>query len=186
MLNKKVVRIVPVVPNVPCVPNASRTIRTFTSFRTGFTLIEVLIAAAIFVIFAGSIIALFSLNSKNVVVNKHRLEATNLAREGIELVTQIKQTASARGQDWTGGCWKIDVGTKILVKDNSNPVCDPNTWRLIDGANDSIALPDTIPYTRVINIGDESGAKKITVTVSWSDYGIDREATEVTYLTKWQ
>ena len=162
-----------------------KTSRPLTQTSSSFTLIEVLIAAAIFVIFAGSIIALFSLNSKNVVVNKHRLEATNLAREGIELVTQIKQTAGARpGQDWETGCWKINNGDKFLSMGAAGTDCE-NTWRLENGPNDTIALPDTIPYTRVINISDESGAKKITVTVSWNDYGIERTATEVTYLTKW-
>ncbi len=155
--------------------------------QNGFTLIEVLIAAAIFVVFAGSIIALFTLNSKNVVVNKHRLEATNLAREGTELVWQIEETAKMRGDDWTDSskCWGIVNGNRYLVKGDPGSPCE-NTWILKDGVSDTIALSDTIPYTRVIHIEDQGNAKKITVTVSWEDYGRPHQATEVTYLTKWQ
>lgn len=153
--------------------------------KKGFTLIEVLIASAIFIMFSGAMIGLFNLTSKSGLINKHRLEATNLAREGIELVTQIKQTASTRGKDWESGCWNINNGDKFLSMGATDTDCE-NTWRLENGVNDTIALTDTIPYTRVINIADENGAKKITVTVSWDDYGQPHSAVETTYLTNWQ
>ncbi|OGD56731.1 hypothetical protein A2V71_04280 [Candidatus Berkelbacteria bacterium RBG_13_40_8] len=172
-------------------------------FKKSFTLIEVLIATLIFVIFAGSVIALFSLNSKNTVVNKHRLEAANLAREGIDLVSQVRETALLKNEDkdWTSGCWNINNGTKILTYGTYGTYGScVNTWRLENQADQKIyfneedsTISDTssvgsIEFTRAINVEDAEppGNKKITVSVSWEDYDIIRSIRNVTYLSRWQ
>ena len=51
--------------------------------KQGFALIETLVSLTIFAFFAASVFSLVSVNIRGGVINKHRLQAGDLAREGI-------------------------------------------------------------------------------------------------------
>lgn len=204
---------VPIVPNVQIVQNVptssgtATTSRTFRTFKKSFGLLEVVIAVGIFAAFAGSMITVISLSSKNMVVNKHRLQAANLAREGIELVTEIRDTAWQYNVDWdtmwavqsrTPQCWGLgfDNPKKLVTASPTGCGMDGiNHWMLntdINGEVINTPLPpngDGITFTRFINTEDynwDPNTKKVTVTVRWNDYGQTKNVTMVTLLTNWK
>lgn len=61
------------------------------------TLVEVVVATAIFAFFLGSVISAVIADAHNGPVNLRRLQAANLAREGIQMVTQGRDTEWIKG-----------------------------------------------------------------------------------------
>ncbi len=179
------------------------------TFSHSFGLLEVIIAVAIFTLFAGSIVSVISLSSKNMVVNKHRLQAANLAREGIELVTEIRDTAWFKGDDWVkigdnnyGGpnpeqkpCWGLSQGIKKIdfLEDDftSYPAnCGFGHWRLVGSAvsygDDKIITQNSVKFTREVIVEDTMDIKKITAKVTWDDFGQTKTVEMATLLTDWK
>lgn len=159
-----------------------------TSFSSGFTLIEVIVSSAIFIVFAGSMMALFTMSSRSALINKHRLEASNLAREGIELTNQISQTAKTRGVSWgdlnSGTGWHFEDGSKTIIPPPLDG-CVNNDQCLGTGSSSPITL-DGIIFDRTITISHpNSNTIKVESDVVWEDYGVNRTASEVSYITNW-
>jgi type II secretory pathway pseudopilin PulG len=156
-----------------------------------FGLIEVVAAAGIFIIFIGSLVTLSSTSSRNIIINKHRLQAANLAREGIEMVREIRDTAWRNDVSWSDlkePCWGLAGNLRRLENYQGELKCDYWHYHLVNG-NEIISI-DNVQYTRNISINDwqvvnPNDAKTVTVTVSWNDFGRTRTVTMITYLTNW-
>lgn len=168
--------------------------------KKGFGLIEVVISAGIFVIFIGSLTALSGVSARNSVINKHRLIAANLVREGLELVSEMRDTAWRQGKSWS------DLGTSVcfgLVGDGgaryiqyTNPAgCNYYYWNLVTTYPGSPSFNSPrfyegvgyVDYTRTFSVVDlDISLKKITVRVTWPDFGTDRYVEGITYLTNWK
>lgn len=125
--------------------------------QKSFGLLEVLIVTTIFILFAGALISLVTVGSKNAVINKHRLQAADLGREGIEL------TKYNRNVVWGGG---------------SAATIPPSVTL------DSVAYNRTILSVRQPSPNGYITA--VTATVSWSDFGKTRDVKMITYLTDWK
>lgn len=162
--------------------------------KKSFGLIEVLIVTTIFIIFAGALTGLVLTSSKNFVVSRHRLSAANIAREGAELVGEIRDTAWQKGINWSNfgtsaniACWGLNSSPddKKVAPNYSDSNCDFSHWRLVSG-NEAINR-NYVDYARKIKIDEpNSDTKRVTVTVSWQDFGHDHQIQIITYLTNWK
>lgn len=171
--------------------------------RKAFTLIEVIVATAVFAFFLGSVIAAMIANAHNGPVNQRRLQAANLAREGTQLVTQIRDTAWMQGVNWaslgasidqSAGCWGLSQGvSKALDYPSVFPgLCQFQHWRLIPGTEPPITQ-NSVPYTREINITDyklfgstKNNAKLVKVKVKWTEGGEDKFIEMKKLITDWK
>ncbi|MEX0672488.1 MAG: prepilin-type N-terminal cleavage/methylation domain-containing protein [Candidatus Paceibacterota bacterium] len=154
--------------------------------RSGFSLIEALIAISILVIVVVGAMALVVTTGKQVEFSTERVEATFLAQDAVEYVISKKQQnvidsssdwlfgfkdclVSSCGVDSTdnGG---IGNGNNKYVADMCGGSCDPlqyneNTKRFGYGSGSGW---EETKYTRVVDLekigGDEA---RLTVTVSW-------------------
>lgn len=159
--------------------------------KKGLTLIEVVVATGILALFLGSVIAAVIADAHNGPVNERGLIAANLAREGAQLVTQIRDTAIYQGVDWGKlennntqiTCWGLNAGDKQLIKDNpGDNRCNYEHWRLTSGQEPLIFGI----FTRKINIAKiDNATKLIIVDVSWNEGGVPKTVTVKKIITDW-
>ncbi|MCF7836150.1 prepilin-type N-terminal cleavage/methylation domain-containing protein [Candidatus Gracilibacteria bacterium] len=94
--------------------------------RRGETLIEVLVAIIILVVGALSAVKLLGLASINSQLTKERVIATNLSREGLEAVRNIRDTNWLRFGGERRLCWNnIDVSECVDTDDGDGVTDDP-------------------------------------------------------------
>lgn len=182
--------------------------------KQSFSLIEVVVSVGIFLLVIGSLIALGLVNSRNLVISKHRLQAVNLAREGVEKVIEVRDTAWLNignaqpmtywADNMTGTtppinpCWGLSSGggDKVveLYTGAAGSGCTTSHPRLVTGPESPITPPnnDGVSYTRHLTIEakmpDGNGNTdflKVTAKVTWDDFGTQKNATVVTYLSNW-
>jgi Tfp pilus assembly protein PilV len=161
---------------------------------SGFTLMETLIAAMILIVVSAGVVVLTFLNLRNAVINKHRLQATWLAQQGVEGLRQIRDTH-----------WIDSVATNYWDTDDNNlKNISPSVkginydttdgWTISSSSNtftDALISSSTdIFFTRTISIVKDTTSPEnniiITVAVTWNDYGHPRDATVKTKLTNWR
>ena len=94
--------------------------------KDGFTLIEVVIALSVVVtgVVAGLTLTTYNLNT--VVASDRRLIAANFAREGIEVVRQVRDSHWLNNRPWDEGI--TDLGNYRLTVDFNGSA---NAWSLI-------------------------------------------------------
>ncbi|MBI2049369.1 hypothetical protein HYT32_00435 [Candidatus Roizmanbacteria bacterium] len=158
-------------------------------YSKGFSILEVILAAAIFMLFAtgaaGVIVRGFSTNRLGV----EETIATQFASEGIEAVRSIKNQSYASLVNSTG------TGVDRIS----------NVWAF-GGANDTLAHNASDNYTRIIKVEDvqrdalppcgnivssggtlDPDTKKITSTVTWNFAANRNQEIELTtYLSDWK
>jgi|GEM_PF-2250945 len=161
--------------------------------RRGITLIEVVVAAAVFAFFIGSVMAAVIADAHNGPINERRLQAASLAREGIELATQIRDTMWITGQttwsppptDQVARCYGLNAGTnkKLVKKTGPVNICNFSHWSLENNGPESINV-----FTREITVDDLSSTDKklITVTVWWLEGGERTEIVLKKIITNWK
>lgn len=168
---------------------------TFCAFcvslrNAGFSVIEVILAAGVFVIFASAAVGVVIQGFGSNRLSAEYTVATQFAAEGIEAARSIKNQAF--------GNLSNSAGTGIHRNGT-------NVWEL-SGANNTLSHNATDAYIRVLKIEDvrrdnlppngnivssggtiDSDAKKITSTVSWNFSSSRPESLSlVTYLTDWR
>lgn len=162
--------------------------------KKSFTLIEVVIATGIILIFLGSLIALFSVGSKNIIVSAHRLQAANLARGSLNIAREVRDTAKKQGVAWSGGV--VNMGRDCWLPQNDNylePNCNGHLGLRAKSVEPSLTmcppLCNGVLFNRTVNVvfvgHPGSDIRKITATVSWSDFGQPHNVTMATYLTNY-
>lgn len=150
--------------------------------RRSFTLIEVVVTASLIILFMGALIALFNMTLKQITVNKHRLQAAQLAREGAELTRQIRDTAWLKGVGWASmntDCW-LKEGTGH-IETNCSTLNRPGIL-----AGSQTQTIENVSYTKSVNITTTGSTKKVNVVVSWQDFGQNYQVLMVLYLTDWR
>lgn len=172
-----------------------------TKLRKGFSLIEVVVATALLAFFLGSVIAAMIADAHNGPIKQRGLQAANLAREGIQLVSQVRDTAWLHGATWAtmsqnDDCYGLAFGDRQLVNNTpSTNSCNFPHWHLVSG--DQLPIPlNGINYTRKITITDQiffaspiittNNAKVITVTVSWMEGGQPQSVILKRLITNWK
>jgi hypothetical protein len=143
------------------------------------------VGAALLAFFLGSVIAALMASAHNGPINQRRLQAANLAREGVQLVTQIRDTIWLNNGSFSGCdcnfCFNGDV--LKLVPNTPGGSCW-SSFKLNNGPQ-TITQNGTI-FTREININNSgSDKKKVTSKVSWSEGGQTMDVTMNKFLTNW-
>lgn len=133
--------------------------------KTGFSLLELILAVAIFSLGGVTMATLMVDSSISTKLGAERTEALFYAKEGMEAVRSIHDTAWAdltvgsHGLDYTGGAW-VFSGTSDLINNK---------------------------YTRVVEVEEvSSNTKNVSLTVTW-DLTSNRTAEVVlhTIFTNW-
>ncbi len=133
--------------------SSSQTTNYSLQTKSGFTLVEVLMALSVFVIAVVVIIQLFPTGLRSSRASKNETMAINLAQAGLE---SVKGTAYD------------DVTSESRTQVSS----DPNFER-----ESIVQFVDTNLET----VGSDLGLKKITVTVFWQESGQEQEVS-ATYI----
>ena len=143
----------------------------------GFSLIEVVVSATIFIVAMLGVTALISLNIVNAALLRNRLIAANLAQEGIEIVRNIRDNNFLAPEDppvpWdqnlNNGDWRVAYDSQTLLSWNNQPLRFHSSSGLFDynpsGGEGSI-------FRRTINIQRiNSNEIRVTSTTRWEERG---------------
>ncbi len=134
--------------------------------RQGFSLVEVLLAIAVFALIATSIIYLLIDAGTANHQNKDRIVASALVDQGLEATRVI------RDANWAN----ISAGTFGLIQND-------NRWQLFGDSD----IDPTNRFTRRISISKITDDRfQVTLTVTWqSILGFESNISATTYLTHW-
>lgn len=133
-------------------------------FSSGQSLVEVLLAVAIFALLMGAVIASFNDIFVSEYLTGHRTEALRMAEEGLEASRAIR-----------------DRDFQELVAGSYGVVLSGNQWAFF-GANDTRGI-----FTRTVEISEpDAETRYVTSTVSWSDGGVARSVSLRSTITDWQ
>jgi len=169
----------------------------------GLTLLGVLVAVLIFATMLMAIFNLMSRTTREVGRSRENFIATNLAREGIELIQFVRDTNMLSGSDWTGNAAGDPLcdgaGQHHLIVDRHNNLIrvaaksgEQNTQLYLDGdryQHEKTAVPT--PYHREIVIDcsakNASGDEHVVVEsrVSWQSRGAGHDVVLRTNLYHW-
>lgn len=143
--------------------------------KKGFSLIEILLAVAIFSMVAGFFISLmiesYKINSKARDLDM----ATNLAVEGIEAVRSIRDVDyNELGKESQTYCLAIKDGRWILVEEPK--ISEQN----------KDCLENTVKFTRQIIISSALSGRKIISSVSWAGIGGTKKIELYSLVTDWR
>jgi len=149
--------------------------------ESGFGLLEVIIASGVLIMVITSSVALSRMAIRSNVVSLERVQAYNLAQEGIEKVRQVRDT------NWVDKDPVTDWKTNLLPTTNPEtvPLNNKDFTRTISIAD----ITDTELGTNLLTYGitnTQDTIKKVNVTVAWKEYDIDWKIDLVTYLTDWK
>lgn len=160
---------------------------------SGFGILEVVVATGILVIVISASVILAKMAVKSSVLSLERVQAYNLAQQGIEMVRAIRDT------NWIDGDSNTVWNDKLTTGDHGANI---NNWQLTIDPSDTSSL-DNREFRRVINISSIDSAMaqilsqfdpditsdkmlKIKVSVSWKEYGQDWDTELITYLSDWK
>lgn len=181
--------------------------------QKGFTFVEILIAT---LIISSSFVALFALNSSNVAsgdLAQQRYVASNLAQEGIEVISNIRHTnwlqCSGDRDAWRGvGCndgIDLSAGTYLvqydsdqdtdlidasggtdttLYRDSNNNYCHPSIS--CSGSADSSLYSRTVEIVDNPNGCSNSVCFGVKSQVTWSFRGKNYDVTLYDVLFNWR
>lgn len=149
--------------------------------KQGFSVVEVLLASSLFVVFStGIVITLLQGLSMNRVSQEETI-AAQYASEGVEAVRSIRNqnfallsNSSETGVDRVGGLWSFS---------GTNNVLDGKYVRVITvSPAQRNAGGDIVENGGVL----DTGTKKITVSVSWQAASAPHSVALTTYVTRWK
>jgi len=144
--------------------------------KRGFTLIEVIIAISVM---ATGVLGIYALVPKIVSIsgtNLNKFVASQLAREGIEIVRNIRDTNWLEGVDFNGGLTTCSGGCEIDYDDSDFAAYDSGRYLRInsDGFYNYDPVSETNPETkfkRKITITPNADILNVKVEVTWSGKG---------------
>ncbi len=163
-----------------------------TYTKTGFTLIETLVAISVLLI---GVVAPLSIGYQAIrasQISKERVEAFYLGQDAVEYVRNVRDTNIREGNSWTQGLepcldsvCKIDVPNEI-VESCSGSSCEPLRRNSDSGLVGYDNGWSETKYVREVEITSNSNREMIIdVTVSWSTGIFDRSIRIRDNLFKW-
>lgn len=149
--------------------------------QKGFSVIEVLLAAGLFVVFSiGVVVALLQGLNMNRLGQEETI-ATQYATEGVEAARSIRNRSYASlvetpgtGIDRVGGVWDFSGENNVLDGKYTRTIVIAEVQR--DGDGNVVESGGTI----------DPDTKKVTVTVSWQAAAQQNSVVLTTYLTDWK
>ncbi len=147
-------------------------------FKIGLSLIEVVIALAVVVTLAVSLIATSLITQKSSVTARNNSQATKLVQQNIE---QVRILRDRRGFNYLAtitdsSCYTLNTS-----------IADPVNWTLDSCSTGEAITFNNVVFTRKIALATIAANKKsITVTVTWTDSGGTQTVNNVTYLSDWE
>ena len=163
--------------------------------NSGFGLLEALVASAILVMFAAGVVVLGNISLRNTVINKHKLQASYLAQDAIEIVRNVRDSNWVDGNPDTIWNTGISNGIQHTILNKSNS----GDWWSLDNSTSTPEYFDAncnfvkstdsnIIFTRTITISNSlptSHQLQLDVKVSWIDYNKSHNISTTSYLTDW-
>ena len=131
--------------------------------RKSFSLIEVVLACTVLIMFLMAGLILFGTGIRNVKIAAHRLQAVYLANQKLEELTATRDD-----------------------KFFANQAVD---WAILGGVGSDTPPGFDITFSRSwdpTQNGPLTDSRKIKVTVGWTDFSQSYSITVYKYLTKWQ
>ena len=178
--------------------------------QLGQSLLETVFAIGILLLVASAILALATANIVWQKESEFQIIANNLAREGVEVIRNIRDSNWLSGNNWDTG---FEAGGAMIVRFNSAS----NSWQAELGCsgsrlyNDSSGVyshevtPSPSAYARCITIenicldgsgsesigspcgvGDQKVGVKVTSVVNWQDRGRNRSTLIEDLLYEWK
>jgi type II secretory pathway pseudopilin PulG len=113
--------------------------------QDGFTLVEIIVMIAVLTIGILGTLAVANVALRSSENNKQQVVATNLAREGVELVRAIRDSDWAAFAEHTGpGCWDYYPNSQNTAAQPPPSVCSPRFQSLASETN----------FTAYLNVGN--------------------------------
>ncbi|OGD65621.1 hypothetical protein A3F08_01095 [Candidatus Berkelbacteria bacterium RIFCSPHIGHO2_12_FULL_36_9] len=145
----------------------------------GFGLLEVVVASGILMIVIGSSVTLSRMAIKNSVISLERVQAYNLAQEGMEKMRQI------RDSNWIDNNSSTQWNDQLVSKDETIVLDNKNFQRVITISDVSDSeLSSYLESQGITQVSDS--IKKISVRVSWQEYDLDWNVEIISYLSDWR
>ncbi len=176
----------------------------------GLSLIGVLVAVLVFATMLLAILGLMGRTIREVGRSRENFIATNLAREGLELVQFVRDTNMLRATEWTGNAFGDPLcdgdGQRELIVDRQNDIIrvlalpagqagksgPENTQLYMDGSNYQHDATNTVvPYHRqiVIDCSTRAAANdehiQVESKVNWESRGGQHTVVLRTNLYHW-
>lgn len=165
--------------------------------RSGFTLIETLIAITFVMTVFTAVTGLVLITNRASQHNLRRYQAVLLAQEGLEVMRYLRDSNWLQNLNWTGIA-ADDFGLdgeneRLLYLSYERAQCPP-CWKFLgDG---KVALEDGFEFTRQIEVRpvvhpqDVSQVREdtleVTARIMWNTSGRDSELSLSTYLSDWK
>ena len=157
----------------------------------GITLITVVLTAV-----TGLILSTLLSNQRNT----HNLQANAFAQEGVEAMRYIRDSNWLQNYSWDGGgaIWgsdfdvSADDSKEFYLEEKKCPPCWGFSVKEADGTVENGKGFEFVRKVTIIPVMDEEALEalpdtaEVTVSVGWTDRGIDREVQVSTYLTDWK
>ena len=165
---------------VLCIKKIHDTYYKMHATNQGFSVLEVILATALFVIFSGGIVAVVLQGLDSNRLGEEQTVASQYATEGIEAVRSIKNqsfaflaNSASLGVTSSGGLWNFS-GTNNTFGKYTRVLAVSDVQR--DGSGNIVASGGTL----------DTSTKKVTSTVSWNFTPTRNNSVALaTYLTNW-
>jgi len=153
-----------------------------TKNQKGLSLVEVIIATSIIVIFLTALIGAYSLYLNLSLSNLQKVRATFLAVEGIEAVKILRDT------EWSSQIGPIVSGTDHYIDFTGGTWVATTSALMIDNFFERVFVLSDVNRDASSDITESGGTldpntKKVTVTVSWNDKGATSTKVISTFIT---
>lgn len=140
--------------------------------RKGFALIEIMIAISVLSI---GIVAIYTLVSKSISVHSSNINsfvASQLAKEGIEIVRNFRDANWIEGDEWTNGLTGCSNGCEVDYNDPALIAWNNRFLKIGDnGFYNYEAGADTKFKRKIIITFPSAISTSVEVQVSWSGQG---------------
>ncbi len=153
--------------------------------KKGFTLIEILIAG--FIISVGVIASSVVVQQifADTFVASSNLTAAYLAKEGVEIVRNIRDTNLINGEDYDEGLEECNIDEGFYCEAEYNDADLASRSSGLDPSPVELANGSDSRFQRKIDIKDEVDFLRVIVTVLWQEKGQGKSLTIETALYDW-
>lgn len=150
--------------------------------KNGFTLVEVIVATSIILVFLSAMLGAYNLYLQMALTNTEKVKATFLLEEGIEAMKLIRDTS------WTSGIANLGNNTPYSLAFSGTAWSATTTHSYVDGVFEryvTLAAVERNASSEIVSSGGtvDADTRLITVTVSWNDRGATSTRSLSTYLT---